>query len=334
MHRRALLVAVAGLSGCTGIVSNPFADDPEPAREPSIGGDDSTDAGGADDETATVTATPAEPTPAETPSAADLRGLSVTELLSRAREQIDAAVSAYAGDGDPLTAVSARSDTFDPAPVVGHLYRARQAYEAANRQGISAEQEATIRQLRRIDGAIRLLIDGQVLLIETHGDLEEIATAIRLVEPETTTSLTNRVSSRQQRIKETGSELTSPRYAQSMGAVESLSKAAFVAKRQQLAAETAVVDGIDDAFPSVLEGVRLFAQAQRKRSSGAPYAAASLSRDAAVVLNRGVNDLSAAAASITPRSQGFTSVTNELVSVTRTQRDAARAFADSIERTD
>jgi hypothetical protein len=340
MYRRALLAAVCGLSGCTGAVPNPLGG--EAGSNGGSGGGDNGGGGGAsagEDGPSTGTDTPStassgEPaTATETPSAAELRRLSVPDLLDIARAQITAAVTTFIGDGDELTDVTARSGPFDPAPVVTHLFHARRAYEAASRQGISAEQEETIRKLRRLDAAVRLLIDVQVLLTEAHDDLEGVARAIRFVDAETISSLTKRIGSRQQRAAESVAALSRSQYETAVAAstVENLSKTSFVEKRRQLHAETSVLADLNDAFPVVLDGVARFAEAQGARRSGSPYAAARTSREAVTALGRGLTQLRTVSDSVPPRGRALQPITAELVSVTATKRDDARAFADSIE---
>lgn len=333
MYRRAFLVAVGGLSGCTGAVPNPFGGDDSQAGDGPSGGDSgpSSGGGGTPTGTASPTTTAAEPTATATPSETDLQRMRVPELFGIARRQFTAAVDAYAGDGGSLVDVSARSDSFDPTPAIDHLHSARRAYEAANRPGISAEQQATIQQLRRLDATVRLLIDAQVLLTEAHTDLEEIAAAIEFVDPESISSLTKRVDARQERAARSVAELSSVRYETAVTAIDAVTKAEFTAKRTQLSVETSVLGDVTEALPNVLDGVELFAQAQGSKASGSPYTAARLSRDASSVLGQGVNDLRSAAGGITPPGRGLMPITTELVSVTRTARDAAQAFADAIE---
>jgi hypothetical protein len=335
MYRRALLATVCGLAGCTGAVPNPFGGDGgSGGGSRTSGGGGSTSGDGA---TATETATRATPTDAPvtataTPSADDLQRMSVSDLLVTARDNVTAAVTAYAGDGDALTDVTARSSSFDPAPVATHLFYARRAYEAADRQGISAEQEATIQALRRIETAIRLLIDAQVLLVEAHDDLEAAVTAIEFADAETVSSLTNRVANRQERATESAAALSRSQYETAVGSVGVLSRTAFVEKRRQLVTEASVLGDVTEAFLPVLAGVRQFARAQGARSSGAPYTAATLSRSAAADLGRGAATLKAAADSIPVRGRSFRPIATELLSVTVEKRDEARAFAVSIER--
>lgn len=335
MYRRALLAAVGGLAGCTGAVPNPFGGDGG-----SSGGSPNDDGGGGtsgDGGAATGTATPATPadapeTATATPSADDLQRMSVSDLLVTARDNVAAAVVAYAGDGDALTDVTARSSSFDPAPVVTHLFYARRAYEAADRQGISAEQEETIQALRRVQTAIRLLIDTQVLLVEAHDDLEAAVTAIEYVDAETVSSLTKRAVNRQERAAESAAALSRTQYETAVGSVDAVPRAAFVEKRRQLVTEASVLGDVTEAFLPVLAGIRQFAKAQGARSSGSPYTAATLSRSAAADLGRGAATLKAAADSIPVRGRSFRPIATELLSVTVAKRDEARAFAAAIER--
>jgi hypothetical protein len=334
MYRRAFLVGVGALSGCAG-VHNPFGGD-SGSTGGSSGGGDGDGGSSAPDETRTSTgaATPtaeAEPTPTATPSAAELERMPVTDLFATARAQFTAAVEAYVGDGNSLVDVSARSDSFEPGPVIDHLHHARRAYEAADRSGLSAEHEATIQELRRFDATMRLLIDAQVLLTEAHTDLEEIVTAIDRVDPETVISLRKRVASRQERATTSVGELSSRRYETAVTALDAVSTAEFTTKRTQLVVETTALGDIDAALPNVADGVELFARARGKRTSGSPYTAAQLSRDAASVLGEGVTDLRSASTGITPPGRGLLPVATDLVTATRDARDAARALTNSIE---
>jgi hypothetical protein len=329
MYRRALLVALGGLSGCTGAIPNPLGGDADSTGSDPAG-DGPSAAAGTDTPTTTATATASDPTATATPSTAELRRLPVADLLVIGRERIDAAVRAYGGDEGSLTAVTARSDSFDPEPVVTNLYHARRAYEAANRPGVTAEQEATIQQLRRLDAAVRLLIDVQVLLVDAHTDLEEMAAAVELVDPETATSLAKRVGSRQDRTATRVAALSTRQYELSVAAIDELSRPTFVEKQQQLAAETSALGAIDEALPSVVTGVSLLARAQGKRTSGSPYTAATLARDAATDLGRGAADLRAAADRIHRRGRGLLPVARELVSVTQATQEVAETLTDSI----
>jgi hypothetical protein len=331
MHRRALLVAVAGLSGCTSLVGG---GSDAPGESGGSGTDDATGDDDAGDGTPTPgTATPS-PTPTEeTPSAAELRRMSVSDLLALARSELAAAVAAYAdaGGGDALTAVTAATEGFDAGVVVDHLYGAQRAYEAADRQGLAADQETEISRLGRVQTLLRLSIDTQVLLIEAHDDLEGVVTAVRYLDPETASSLADRAGTRRGRAADAVSELSTTRYEQSVRAVDGLSPEGYVDKRDQFRAETEVLDELREALSSVVEGVRLFARAKGRRTSGAPYAAASLGQDAESAFAAGAADLDAVAAGIPPDGRGFDGVAASLLAVTEEQRAAARAFHEEID---
>jgi hypothetical protein len=321
MYRRSLLVAVAGLSGCTGVV-------------PGVGGgsddgDASTGQGAADDVPTVATSTgTATPTPDGLPSAEDLRGRDVADLLALARDETDRAIEAYVGDGTSLSSVTAASDAFEASPVIERLYRARAAYEAANRQGISADQEETIVRLRQVGAFLRLAIDAQVLLVEAHTDLEELAAAVEYVEPGTATSIRDRVRSRHERTLDIVSELSQPKYEGAVGVVGRLSREEYDAKRLQFSAEGRVLGKLAGALGGVLDGLRLLSQARGKRRSGAPYTAAELARDAESAFAKGGRELDAVAGEIPAAGRGFAGVTGELVDRT----EAARAAAGALHR--
>jgi hypothetical protein len=329
MHRRALLVAVAGLSGCTGLVPLGGGAGSTGQAGGSAGETgDSGNAGGSQEGTAT--ATPAGTPSDGTPSADALRRMDVPALLDRARDQTDRAVDAYAGDGGSLTAVTAATTTFDPTPAIEHLYNAQAAYEAANRQGISAEQEQTIQRLRRVKTLLRLAIDAQSLLVQAHIDLEEFVDAVEYVDAESVGSISDRVATRSERATAVVSELSQRRYAQSVGVVDRLSRAEYDDKRLQLETEAEVLDRLFDALGGVIEGVRLLSQARRKRRSGAPYAAARLARDAESRFVRGRTSLDSVAGSIPPQGQGFAAVAAALVAAADDRRVEAREFYEGI----
>jgi hypothetical protein len=329
MHRRALLVAVAGLSGCTGLV--PLGGGTGSAGQSSGAASDADDpeaSGGSQEGTAT--ATPAGTPSDGTPSAAALRRMDVPDLLDRAREQTDLAVDAYAGDGGSLTAVTAATDSFDPTPAIEHLYNAQAAYEAANRQGISAEQEQTIQRLRRVKTLLRLAIDAQSLLVQAHVDLEEFVDAVEYVDAESVGSIRDRVASRQERATAVVSELSQKQYAQSVGVVDRLSRAEYDDKRLQLETEAQVLDRLFGALEGVIEGVRLLSQARGKRRSGAPYAAARLARDAETAFVRGRASLDSVAGSIPPQGRGFAAVAAALVTAADDRRVDARELYEGV----
>jgi hypothetical protein len=336
MHRRAVLVAIAGLSGCTGLVGNPLG-----RGGASTSGSEGSSGGSGGD--ATGTASP-EPTPAETteaahtdvetstPSAAELRRMSVSDLLVLSRENLSRALETYAdaGGGDTLTAVTAATDTFDPEPVVDFLYRARRAYEAAERQGLPAAQQDEIARLGRSEEFLRLAIDAQDLLIEAHNDLEGVVRAIEFVDPETARSLRERARTRHERARAAVAELSNTRYEQSAGTVDALSRDAYRAKRDQLRAETVVLADVSASLPSVVEGVSLFSRAQGRRQSGAPYAAAELGSDAEDAFTAGLTALRNSASRIRPQARGFNGVVSALLTATTDARTAARAFHEEI----
>lgn len=338
MHRRAVLVAVAGLSGCTGLVGNPLGGGGAPATD--SGGS----SGGSGGE-ATDTASP-EPTAAEstggsadadvetsTPTSTELRRMSVPDLLSLSRENLSRALEAYAdaGGGDTLTAVTAATDTFDPEPIVASLYRARRAYEAADRQGLPAAQQDEIARLGRSEEFLRLAIDAQDLLIEAHNDLEGVVRAVEFVDPETARSLRERARTRQERAKTAVDELSNDRYAQSAGTVDTLSRDAYRAKRDQLRAETVVLADVTASLTSVVKGVSLFSRAQGRRQNGAPYAAAELGSEAENAFTIGIGALRNSANRIRPQARGFNGVVAALLTATTDARTAARALHQDID---
>ncbi|AUV81666.1 hypothetical protein C2R22_08365 [Salinigranum rubrum] len=339
MHRRAFLVAVAGLSGCTGLVGNPLGGASEPTGG-SEGSGGSTSGGGSSEtpvpesEGSSDAESAGTPAGEPTPTAGELRRMSVPDLLALSREQLSRAVEAYSGTGrdGSLTDVTAATDTFDPDPVVDHLYRARRAYEAADRQGLSAEIEDEISQLGRVEEFLRLSIDAQVLLIEAHNDLEGVVTAIEFVDPESARSLTDRAGTRQERTEGTVSDLSNVRYERSVTVVDALSSEAYLAKRDQLRAEADVLADVDEGLSSVVEGVRLFARARGRRQSGSPYVAAELGRDAETAFSRGAKALRDVGSRIPARAQGFGGVVAALRTAADDKRDEARAFYRDIER--
>jgi hypothetical protein len=337
MHRRALLVAVAGLSGCTGLVGNPLG-----GGSGSGGSDDS---GGATSGGSAETAVPESGTPgqdggsadapsgAETPTDAELRRMSVPDLLALSREQLSRAVEVYvdAGRGGSLTGVTAATDTFAPAAIVDYLYRARRAYEAADRQGLPAEAEEEIARLGRVEEFLRLSIDAQVLLIEAHDDLEGVVTAIDFVDPESARSLADRANARQARAEGTVTDLSNVRYERSVTVVDALSRDAYLAKRDQFDAEVDVLADVVEALAMVVEGVRLFARARGRQQSGAPYAAADLGRDAETAFSRGEKALRDAGGRIPSRARGFSGVVAALRTAADDKRVEVRAFYRDIE---
>lgn len=326
MYRRAVLVAFAGLSGCTGIV--PFGG----GSEDTSSGPGADGAGGPGQRTAGTPGGSAAgestgtPTTTGTPSEAELGRMDVAELLDLARALSGQAVTAYVGSDRPLTAVSASADSFDPSPVTERLYRAKAAYEAADRQGISAEQQETIRRLRRFERLLRLAVDAQVLLIGAHTDLEEFVVATDNVEPETAVSIRGRVDRRQARAGQVVSELSGTTYARSVGVVDRLSRAEYDDKRLQLETETEVLGQLVDALDEVIEGVRLLSRARGRRQSGAPYTAAELGRDAEDAFVRGTTALKSVLGGISPQGRGFSAVGNDLLSATEDRRSEARAL--------
>lgn len=334
MYRRALLVTLAGLSGCTGLV--PLGGGPEPGSTGGSGGSDGSGNGEGSGEgeaaagEGTTTPDTAGTTTDDPPSAAELRRMDVDELLGRARDRIDRAVDAYAGNEKPLTAVSAATDSFDPAPAIEQLYRAQAAYEEADRQGIGAEQEQTIQRLRRVNTLLRSAIDVQVLLVEAHADLEAFVTAVEYVDPESAGSISDRIASRRRRASDTVSELSQSRYAQAVGVVERLSRDGYDDKRRQFAAETEVLGGLIDASGKVIEGVTLLSRARAKRRSGSPYAAAELARDAGTAFQRGATALDDVAATVPPDGRGFSDVAAALVTTAEARRHDARELYEGI----
>ena len=331
MYRRALLVSLAGLSGCTGLV--PLGGGPEPGPTGGSGGSGDGDESGGGEATAgegTATSGPAGTTTEGPPSAAELRRMDVDELLGRARDRIDRAVDAYAGEGKPLTAVSAASGSFDPVPAIEHLYRAQAAYEAADRQGIGAEREQTIQRLRRVNALLRSAIDVQVLLVEAHLDLEAFVGAVEHVDPESVGSIRDRIASRRRRASDGVSELSQSRYAQAVGVVDRLSRDGYDDKRRQFAAETEVLGRLIDASGKVIEGVRLLSRARAKRRSGSPYAAAELARDAGTAFQRGATALDDVAATVPPGGRGFSDVAAALVTTAEARRRDARELYEGI----
>lgn len=337
MHRRALLVTLAGLSGCTSLVGNPLGG----GSDSTSGSDDSGDSGGSGtdappEQRGTDTAseqTSNAPTETQTPSATALDRMSVSDLLALSREQLSRAVETYtdAGRTDSLTGVTAATERFDPDAVVEQLYAARRAYEAADRQGLPADVQTEINRLAHAASFLRLSIDAQVLLIEAHDDLEEIATAIQFVDPETARSLTDRVGGRQERTKRTIAELSNDRYERAVTVVDSLSRAEYLAKRDQFTAERNVLEDVYEALPKVVEGVALFAQARGRRQSGAPYAAADLSREAESAFTSGSRALRDVGSRIPRHAQGFDGVVATLRTGAEDGRVEARAFYRDIE---
>jgi hypothetical protein len=325
MYRRAVLVTLAGLSGCAGLSplgggSDEASSDPggtggeTPAGEPT-----GTPAGGA-------AGTPGTPTATGTPSTAELNRMDVAQLLDLARSLAGQAVTAYVGGDGSLTDVSASTDTFDPSPVTELLYRAKAAYEAADRQGISAEQEETIQRLRRFEGFVRLAVDAQVLLVGAHTDLEDLVAATDNVEPETAASIPGRVDRRQARTSRAVSELSRTKYARSVGVVDRLSRAEYDDKRLQFETEAEVLGQMVDAVDGVVEGVGLLSRARGRRQSGAPYAAAELARDAEAAFVSGTNAIEEVLGGVSPQGRGFSGVGNDLLSAAEDRRSEARAL--------
>jgi hypothetical protein len=337
MHRRALLVAVAGLSGCTGLVGNPLgggsgSGGPDDSGGSTSGGSTETavpesDSSGPDGESADT------PSGEETPTDAELRRMSVPDLLALSRDQLSRAVEIYvdAGRGGSLTGVTAATDTFAPDAIVDHLYRARRAYEAADRQGLPAETEEEIARLDRVEEFLRLSIDAQVLLIEAHDDLEGVVTAIDFVDPESARSLADRANARQARAEGTVTDLSNVRYERSVTVVDALSREAYLAKRDQFDAEVDVLADVVEALAMVVEGVRLFARARGRQQSGAPYAAADLGRDAETAFSRGEKALRDAGGRIPSRARGFSGVVAALRTAADDKRVEVRAFYRDIE---
>jgi hypothetical protein len=330
MYRRSLLVAVAGCAGCAGA---PFG-----------GGDGSSLAGGdgtGEDEragepigTATDAAPTASPTPDrrpdDTPSAAELERMDVEELLALARSRIDRAVDAYAGEGEPLTAVTAAADSFDPSEAIEQLYYARAAYEAADRQGITAEQVEAIRRLRQVEEFLRLAIDSQALLVAAHTDLGSLTEAIEYVDAETVRSIRDRVGSRHEQATDIVSRLSQTRYRRAVTVADRLSRDGYDAKRLQLETETELLQRLVVATAEVLEGVRLLSRARGKRQSGSPYAAASLGKDAERALGRGIAALDGVARNVPPQGRGFSGVIAELLTATEDRRAEARTLHETV----
>jgi hypothetical protein len=335
MHRRALLLAVAGLSGCTSLVGRPLGGGSDQAggssgSDSGSTGTESTGDGGTGAEADEAADPASEP---QTPSPAELRRMSVPDLLALSRDNLSRAVETYAdaGGDDSLTAVTAATDAFDPGPVVDYLYGARRAYEAADRQGVSTADRAEIDRLGRVEEFLRLSIDAQVLLIEAHNDLEGVVTAIEYVDPETARSLTDRAGARQERASGAVTDLSNSRYERSIRVVDTLSRDEYREKRDQLKAETAVLGDVHEALASVVEGVRLFARARGRRRSGAPYAAADLGRDAATAFDRGGKALRDVGSRIPRQAQGFDGVVASLRAATADGGTEARAFYRDIE---
>lgn len=332
MHRRALLVAVAGLSGCTGLL-NSIRGGGGSGGGNSGGGGGATPTPEADGGTPTATPTPApteEPLLGQSPSDAELSRMGVDELIALARDRTEQAVVEYTGEGQSLSAVSAASSSFDPSPVITHLYEARRAYEAANRQGISTANQTTINRLRRADELLRKLIDAQVLHIEAHSDLEQLAAAIERVDSETAGSLWARVGDRQEEAQSVISLLSEPRYERSLTVVEQLSETEYSNKRVQMNAESTTLARLVAALTKVLEGVRTLARAKGRKETGAPYAAAELAREAETVLRRGRNELDSVDASIGERSRGFSDVSRALLASTGAAIRDARELYEGI----
>lgn len=332
MYRRSLLAVVAGLSGCSGLGSTLGGGSDQSASDGGSGDGSTGTAESVDGPAnATAAATPtATITPDGTPSPAELRRMDVDELLALAREQAGQAVEAYAGEDGSLTAVTAATDSFDPSPVIEALYGARAAYEAADRQGLSRDQERTIQLLRRFETAIRLAIDVQVHLGESHAELVRLVDVIEYVDPETTASVTERAASRRTRADEVISGLSQDQYIGSVDATDRLTRDEFVEKRRQFETETEVLGDLIDALDPVIEGVRLLSRARRKRQSGSPYAAATLSRDAETSFARGTTALDAVANDIPPSGRGFAEVSSKLVQVTADRRLEARQLHEGL----
>ncbi|WP_380676850.1 hypothetical protein [Salinigranum sp. GCM10025319] len=334
MYRRALLVSLAGLSGCTGLV--PLGGGPEPGSTGGSGGSDGSGNGGESGDgegttgEGTATSDPGGTTTDSPPSAAELGRMDVDELLGRARDRIDRAIDAYAGEGNPLTAVSAASDSFDPVPVIEHLYRAQAAYEAADRQGIGTEREQTIKRLRRVNALLRSAIDVQVLLVDAHADLEAFVIAVEYVDSESVESIRDRITSRRRRANDGVSELSQSRYAQAVGAVDRLSRGGYDDKRRQFAAETEVIGRLIDASGKVIEGVTLLSRARAKRRSGSPYAAAELARDAGTAFQRGAAALDNVAATVPSDGRAFSDVAAALVTTAEARRRDAQELYEGI----
>lgn len=332
MYRRSLLAAVAGLSGCAGLGSTPGGgSDQSPPGGGSGDGSTGTAESADGPSNATAAATPAATTtPDGTPSPAELGRMDVDELLALAREQAGQAVEAYAGGSGSLTAVTAATDSFDPSAVIEALYGARAAYEAADRQGLSDDQERAIRLLRRFETVLRLAIDVQVHLGEAHASLVRLVDAIEYVDAETTASLVERTASRQTRAGEALSRLSQDRYADSVGVTDRLTRDEYTAKRRQFGTETEVLGDLVDALEPVVEGVRLLSQARGKRQSGSPYAAATLSRDAETSLSRGRVALDGVASSVPPSGHGFVAISSTLTRTVADQRLEARRFHEDL----
>lgn len=252
--------------------------------------------------------------------------MDVAELLDLAKALSGKAVTAYVGGDGPLTAVSASADAFDPSPVTELLYRAKAAYEAADRQGISADQEETIQRLRQFERLLRLAVDAQVLLVGAHTDLEELVVATDNVEPETAGSIRGRIDRRQVRAGQVVSELSRTKYAQSVGVVDRLSRTEYDDKRLQLETEVEVLGQLVDALEGVVEGITLLARARGRRQSGAPYAAAELGQDAEAAFVRGTNALEDVLGGVSPQGRGFSVVGNDLLSAAEDRRSEARAL--------
>lgn len=328
MYRRALLLSLAGLSGCTGLVSN------SPGGGETAGTSAPTNTPSANANGGDGTATPVESTPFDDGlPIEELRRMSTEELLSLAAEEVALALEAYEGEGADRTlrSINAASDSFDPSPVVNRLYRARRAYEEADRQGITAEQEAAIGQFRRLGTALRFFVDAQVYLIEAHDDLEQVALAIRYVDPDTAVSLTNRARDRQASAAGVEANLGLARYETSTSVVESLSREAYTRKRTQLGREIDVLGELTQGLTKVVEGVTFLSRARGAQRSGSPYAAADFGNDAFVAFDRGLRALRNVGASITTDSQGFAGLTTSLVTATSEVQAEAKALAESVE---
>lgn len=329
MYRRTLVISLGGLAGCTGAF-DAFRGDGGSSRE--LSDDERGSDDGSTEPESTATADSAGESTADTtvvPPPEQLARMSVDELLSIAREQASLAVDAYAGEGRPLTAVRASSDGFEPPAIIEHLYGSRQAFEAADRQGISSTQDATIQRLRTFETLFRLLIDLQVAFIEVHDALVGLQTATEQVSPQSASSLETRITTRRDDVQSSLSNLSVPQYERAVGVTDRLTQTEYQDKQGQFRAELRVLNDLADVLPLVVEGLRLFSKARARRDAGAPYVAADLAREAESSLARATNGLSTVVANAPPAGQSYVPVLNDLIEVTRTTRVAARDYAEA-----
>lgn len=264
MERRGVLALVAPLlAGCFG--GEAVRERATPESRPQT----ATDTPKPDTPAAeTVTATDT-PEPAETPASTD--GEAEAQFRA-AREQIAAAVEAYAGDAD-LPAVRA-DDGFDAGEVYAALTQASAAVGRAKALASTDEATTTVDRLGGVVAFLSHATAAQAGVVEGHDALVAARAALAEEGEVGSDGHLEEVRSAVEAVERALSHVESESEAADAAAVEALDADAYRTKVAQFEAGAAALDGAADAAATLSDGLVLLETARTRGENGDEESAA------------------------------------------------------------